>query len=61
LSVWAPEDVTVDFCGAIAGRAVWCGCAVDAEECFPNWQPYVDELEKVCAAGNAEFLPLMME
>jgi hypothetical protein len=53
--------VTVDFCGAIAGRAVWCGCAVDAEECFPNWQPYVDELEKVCAAGNAEFLPLMME
>jgi hypothetical protein len=45
LRIGALENVTVGFCGAIAGRAFWCGCAIDKEECIPNWQPFVYELE----------------
>jgi hypothetical protein len=53
--------VTVGFRGAIAGREVWCCCAVYTEESFPDWQPFVYELEKVCSASDGELFPLVLE
>jgi hypothetical protein len=61
LGIGALENVTVGFRGAIAGRAVWCCCAVFMEECFPKWQPFIYELEQVCSASDVELFPLMLE